>query len=217
MFLLVVCFFFCNDCGRRAANVPRFAAVSRLRRLCAGLVSCSASIASFRTDHFLSKLTALSPALFVTDSAAADWWRLGVLLYEISVGIPPFRSKAENREEDIAKQIADFTPDKVNCADPRCFVCAASSFAMLTTRWLVVDSCVTFRVLPVARFWVLCFVASFRRSSSSPMFARHLQLRFPPFVQGSLRSFIQALMTPDVKKRLGCGGTDAEVIVRTSL
>lgn len=47
------------------------------------------------------------------ESGASDWWRLGVLVYELAVGMPPIRSKADNKEEDIAKQLADFETSKV--------------------------------------------------------------------------------------------------------
>lgn len=48
-----------------------------------------------------------------TSTPAGDWWRLGVLIYEMTVGFPPFRSKSENHEEDILSQIESFSPDKL--------------------------------------------------------------------------------------------------------
>ena len=46
------------------------------------------------------------------DGAAGDWWRLGVLLYELAVGLPPVRAKAEAEDAwmDVAGQLTSFHP-----------------------------------------------------------------------------------------------------------
>jgi len=38
------------------------------------------------------------------ESFASDWWRLGILLYELTVGFPPFRSKTHDADE-LAQKI----------------------------------------------------------------------------------------------------------------
>ena len=46
------------------------------------------------------------------ESAIADWWRLGLLLYELAVGLPPVRA-ADSRADawaDIAAQLVEFHP-----------------------------------------------------------------------------------------------------------
>ena len=46
------------------------------------------------------------------EGAAADWWRLGVLLYELAVGLPPVRVRAEAGDAwaDVGAQLRSFHP-----------------------------------------------------------------------------------------------------------
>ena len=46
------------------------------------------------------------------EGASADWWRLGVLLYELAVGFPPVRADADESDEwaGVARQLQHFHP-----------------------------------------------------------------------------------------------------------
>eukprot|EP01083_Nonionella_stella_P145033 453686_1 len=50
-----------------------------------------------------------TPPEFLQDGVndvLSDWWRLGILLYELTVGVPPFRSNDGN-EEELYRKITD--------------------------------------------------------------------------------------------------------------
>jgi serine/threonine protein kinase len=64
-------------------------------------------------------------ALGGEETRVADWWRLGVLLYELSVGIPPFRPNSSSvtraeQTQDIAQRLGNHAPAEqvaVVCVD----------------------------------------------------------------------------------------------------
>ncbi len=84
------------------------------------------------TDVFSYPLEYKTPEGLETgiDPPASDWWRLGVLLYEITVGLPPWRaSNAADLKQQISKQISvgdlsfPFHVDKRICAIIRRLLC----------------------------------------------------------------------------------------------